>query len=39
VGRACGTHEGKINACRILVGKPKERDYEEDLNIGGRIII
>jgi hypothetical protein len=25
LGGACGTHEEKINACRILIGCPKEK--------------
>jgi hypothetical protein len=39
VRRTCSTHGEKINVCRILVRKPKERDYEEDLDVGGRIMI
>jgi hypothetical protein len=26
---------GKMNACRILVGKPEERDHKEDQDVGG----
>jgi hypothetical protein len=29
----------KRNAYRILVGKPKEGDHYEDLDVGGRIIL
>jgi hypothetical protein len=27
------------NACKILVEKPKGRDYSEDLGVDGRIIL
>jgi hypothetical protein len=30
---------GKRRACRVLVGKLKERNHLEDLGIGGRIIL
>jgi hypothetical protein len=44
MGRACRTHgegegERARNAYRILVGKPKERHHEEDIDVGGRIIL
>jgi hypothetical protein len=39
MGRACGTHRDKWNAYRILLGSQKERDHQEDLDIGGRIIL
>jgi hypothetical protein len=29
----------KKNACRVFVGKPKERNHWEYLHIGGRIIL
>jgi hypothetical protein len=29
----------KRNAFRILVGKPKERDHQKNLDVGGRIIL
>jgi hypothetical protein len=36
--KECSTHGEKSNAYRVLVGKPKERDHEEDLDDGGKII-
>jgi hypothetical protein len=31
--------KGKINACRVLAKSIKERDYLEDLDLDGRIIL
>jgi hypothetical protein len=31
--------KGKINACRVLVTSIKERDYLENLDLDGRIIL
>jgi hypothetical protein len=30
--------EKNRNACRILVGGQKERNFQKDLDVGGRII-
>jgi hypothetical protein len=35
MGGACSTNGEKRNACRISVGKPKERDHSEDQDVGG----
>jgi hypothetical protein len=32
-------HGENRNVCRVSVGKPKERDLQEDLGIGLRIIL
>jgi hypothetical protein len=37
MGRACSTNGEKVNAGRILVGKP-EGKRPEDPDVGGRII-
>jgi hypothetical protein len=34
MGRACNTNGEKRNAYRILVGNQKERDHQEDQDIG-----
>jgi hypothetical protein len=39
VDRACRTIGEKGNACRILAGKPEEKNHCEDQDIGGRIIL
>jgi hypothetical protein len=39
MGRACTTHGEKKNACRILEGKPEGKNYQEDLDVAGRIIL
>jgi hypothetical protein len=38
MGVACSTHEYKINAQRVVVGKPEENKRQEDLDVGGKII-
>jgi hypothetical protein len=39
MGRACSTHGGKRNACRVFWESQKERDNYEDLDVGGRIML
>jgi hypothetical protein len=39
MGRPCSTNGEKRNAYRTLVGNQKERDHEEDQNVGGWIIL
>jgi hypothetical protein len=29
----------KINGYRVLVGNPEGRDHQEDLDVGGRVIL
>jgi hypothetical protein len=44
IGRACGRHRGKINAYRVLVGKPEEKKtlgrprnrVQDNTNVTGR---
>jgi hypothetical protein len=36
MSRTHSTHKCKGNAYMILVGKPKERDHHEDLDVGGK---
>jgi hypothetical protein len=38
MGRACITQGEKRNAYMVLVGKPKEVDHLEDLDVDGKII-
>jgi hypothetical protein len=38
MGRTCTKHGGKPGG-RVLVRRPEERDRQEDLDIGGRIIL
>jgi hypothetical protein len=39
MGGASRTHGVMRNAYKILAGKPKGRDYSEDLNVQRRIIL
>jgi len=39
MGGACSTHEDMRNAYRILVESLKRRDYSEDLDVDGKIIL
>jgi hypothetical protein len=38
MGVTCSTHGKEENAYKILVGKPKGRDYAEDQCVYGKII-
>jgi hypothetical protein len=39
MGRARSTYGEKLNAFKILVGKPEEKKPLQDLDVGGRIIL
>lgn len=39
MGRACGTHGGKRNGYKALVGIPKEGDHFEDIGVDGKVIL
>jgi hypothetical protein len=39
MGGVCGTHGDKRNAHRILAGKPERRDYLQDADGDGSIIL
>jgi hypothetical protein len=39
VGRTCNRYGRNDKCIQILVGKPKERDHSEDLDVDGSIIL
>jgi len=39
MGGACGTYGWGRGACRFLVGRPEGRNYLEDLDADGRVIL
>jgi hypothetical protein len=39
MGGACSTHGETRIACKISLGKRKEKNHSEDLNIDARIIL
>jgi hypothetical protein len=39
MGSTCSTIGARRGACRVLVGKPKGRNYLEDPGVNGRIIL
>jgi hypothetical protein len=39
MGGACSTNWEKMNAYRILVGKPEGKDHWEDQDVGGWTIL
>jgi hypothetical protein len=38
-GGACGTYGGRMDAYKVLLGRPIERDHLENLGVDGRIIL
>jgi hypothetical protein len=38
-GRTCRTHGAKMNAYRIFVGKPEEKNHYEDQDVDGWTIL